>query len=81
MPHPPGIGLVSCGGCPILTSRSKPFSKKMGPKVWKSSDLEQQGLGEWQHNAPTVPERATLLEEAPVQGKELLARASTQYLP
>lgn len=29
----------------------------MGPKVWKSSDLEQQGLGERQHNAPTEPER------------------------
>lgn len=48
----------------------------MGPKVWKSSDLEQQGLGGQQHNAPTEPERATLLEAAPVRGRELLDRAS-----
>lgn len=39
-----------CGNCQNLTSRSKPFSRKMGPKVWKSSDLEQQGLGEQQHS-------------------------------
>lgn len=45
MPRPPGLDLLLCGSCPNLTSRSKPFSRKMGPKVWKSSDLEQQGLG------------------------------------
>lgn len=57
MPHPPGLDLLLSGNCPTLTSRSKPFSRKMGPKVWKSSDLEQQGLGEQQHNVPTEQER------------------------
>lgn len=63
--HPPGLGPFSCGSRPSLTSRSKPFSRKMGPKVWKSSDLEQQGLGEEQHNVLTELERATLSEAAP----------------
>lgn len=49
-----------CGNCPNLTSRSKPFSRKMGPKVWKSSDLEQQGLGEQQHSVHRAGQGHTL---------------------
>lgn len=36
----------SWGCSEVLTSRSKPFSRKMDPKVEKSSDLAQQGLVE-----------------------------------
>lgn len=68
-----------CGTCPNLTSRSKPFSRKMGPKVWKSSDLEQQGLGEQQHNVRRAGEGHTLGDN-PGQGKELEATARAQCL-
>lgn len=41
----PDLGAPPSWGCSeVLTSRSKPFSRKMDPKVEKSSDLEQQGL-------------------------------------
>lgn len=76
--HTPPIRF--CGNCRNLTSRSKPFSRKMGPKVWKSSDLEQQGLGEQQHNTSTEQDRATLLVTTPGQGKELQATARAQCL-
>lgn len=77
MPHSAALGLFLCGDCPILTSRSEPFSRKMAPKVWKSSDFVQQGLREQQHNAPTVQQRLALLRQPPGQGKELQARANT----
>lgn len=44
VPRPQTSEPTFLGCSEVLTSRSKPFSRKMDPKVEKSSDLEQQGL-------------------------------------